>query len=38
MLARLHERLANPPGKERAVAAAELRQITVLRAIKLVGA
>lgn len=38
MLARLQERLANPPDKERAVAAAELRQITVLRAMKLVGA
>ena len=38
MLARLHERLANPPDKERAVAALELRQITVLRAMKLVGA
>ena len=38
MLARLHERLANTPGEERAVATAELRQITVLRALKLAGA
>jgi 2-oxo-4-hydroxy-4-carboxy-5-ureidoimidazoline decarboxylase len=38
MLARLHERLANTPGEERAVATAELRQITVLRARKLAGA
>jgi len=38
MLARLHERLDNTPGKERSVATAQLMQITVLRARKLVGA